>query len=159
MQILRIVLVATVATIQTTGGYRTGPVLVAAAASGHAIVIPGTGRVSLLGIRSPAAGRGAAADPVGVEARERLNGLVAHHFVILEYPRAVRTPQFRSPRVADGSVLRGAAYVFLEDGTFVNRLLVREGLARVSGARSAPRAAELREAEAAARAEKRGLWR
>jgi len=123
-------------------------VLVASAASGHAIVVPGTGRVSLLGIRAPAAGRGAVADPIGVAARERLNGLVAHHFVILEYPHTI----------ADGAVPGGAAYVFLEDGTFVNRLLVSEGLARAAGARSAPRAKELEEAEASARAARRGLW-
>ena len=148
LQILRTLAIGSVALLHIPHAQRTGPVLVASAASGHAIVVPGTGRVSLLGIRAPAAGRGPIADPIGVAARERLNGLVAHRFVILEYPHPI----------VDGVVPHGAAYVFLEDGTFVNRLLVREGLARAAGARAAPRAAELREAEAAARRERRGLW-
>jgi endonuclease YncB( thermonuclease family) len=148
MQILRTFVIAGVALLQIPHGNRTGPVLVASAASGHVIVVPGTGRVSLLGVWAPAAGRSAVADPIGVAARERLNGLVAHRFVILEYPHPT----------GDGRIPSGAAYVFLEDGTFVNRLLVREGLARVSGAHSASRAKELEEAEAAARDERRGLW-
>jgi endonuclease YncB( thermonuclease family) len=149
VQFLRTLIVCGVAGISIGPGNRTGPVLVASAASGHAFVVPGTGRITLLGVRAPAAGRGAVGDPIGIAARERLNGLVAHRFVILEYPRPIRA----------GAVPRGPAYVFLEDGTFVNRLLVREGLARVSGAASSPRAKELNEAEAAARAERRGLWR
>lgn len=148
MQILRTLAFAVVAAIQLSPGNRTGPVLVTAAASGHSIVVPGTGRITLLGIRTPAERQTAMADTTAGAARDRLNGLVAHRFVILEYPHAI----------ASGAVPRGAAYVFLEDGTFVNRLLVREGLARVSGARSGPHASELREAEAAARAQKRGMW-
>jgi len=149
VQILRTVLMATMAVLQIPHGNRTGPVLVASAASGHAIVVPGTGRVTLLGIVAPAPARSAAGDSIGIAARDRLNGLVAHRFVILEYPHAVR----------DGAIPRGAAYVFLEDGTFVNRVLVREGLARATNTRSASRAKELQEAEAAARAERRGVWR
>lgn len=148
MQILRTFTVVAMAAIQLSPGNRTNPVLVASAASGHAIVVPGTGRVTLMGIRAPAPGRTAAGDAIAIAARERLDGLVAHRFVRLEYAHAIE----------DGAVPRGAAYVFLEDGTFVNRVLVREGLARVSGARSAPHAAELQQAEAAAKAEKRGLW-
>ena len=148
MQILRTLAIGGVVLLQVPHGHRTGPVLAASAATGQAIVVPGTGRVSLLGIRAPAGG-GAVADPIGVAARDRLNGLVAHRFVILEYPHPIGA----------GAVPHGAAYVFLEDGTFVNRLLVREGLARVSGAHSAPRAKELEEAEATARSERRGIWR
>ena len=80
--------------------------------------------------------------------RRRAPGLVAHRFVRLEYPHAIEA----------GTVPRGAAYVFLEDGTFVNRVLVREGLALASGGRLGAHAAELQEAQAAARAEKRGIW-
>jgi len=148
VQIVRTLSVALVAIGFAANSTRTGPILAAAATSGHTIFIPGTGRIPLLGIQAPPAGRGGAGDPIGIAARERLNGLVAHRFVILEFPHGLR----------DGAIPRGAAYVFLEDGTFVNRLLVREGLARVSGARSAPRSAELREAEDAARREQRGLW-
>ena len=149
MQILRTLVLTLLAVVQLPAGNRTGPVLVDSAASGQAIVVPGTGRVTLLGIRAAAQGRSPIGDSVAAAARERLNGLVAHHFVLLEYPHAI----------GDGAVPRGGAYVFLEDGTFVNRVLVREGLARVSGARSGPHAGELRDAEAAARSEKRGIWR
>ena len=148
MQILRTLIVAATAIAAATNGTRTGPMLASSAPSGHTIVVPGAGHVLLLGIQAPSPGTGPVGDPIGIAARERLNGLVAHRFVILEYPHVLRA----------GVIPRGAAYVFLEDGTFVNRLLVREGLARVSGVRSAPRAAELQQAEDAARNEKRGLW-
>ena len=134
------------ATFQLSPGNRTGPVLVSGAASGHAIVVPGTGRISLLGIQSPRSSRTVVSSTASA-ARDRLNGLVAHRFVILEYPHPIE----------DGAVPRGAAYVFLEDGTFVNRVLVREGLARAGGP-TGSHTAELREAEAAARAERRGIW-
>ena len=147
MQILRTFIVAMVATVQLSPGNRTGPVLVSGAASGHAIVVPGTGRITLLGIQSPRGSRTVLSSSSASAARDRLNGLVAHRFVILEYPHPIEA----------GAVPRGAAYVFLEDGTFVNRVLVREGLARAGGS-TGSHAAELREAEAAARAERRGIW-
>ena len=50
------------------------------------------------------------------------------------------------------------AITLLENGTFVNAVLVREGLARVTG-QAGPRADELRRAEAEAKAARRGLWR
>jgi endonuclease YncB( thermonuclease family) len=148
MQILRTLSVAAVAVLQLSAGNRTGPVLVTGAASATAIVVPGTGRVTLLGIRTPPTARTWTGGSIALDARERLNGLVAHRFVRLEYPHPIET----------GTVPRGAAYVFLEDGTFVNRVLVREGLARASGGRSGAHAAALQEAEADARAERRGMW-
>jgi endonuclease YncB( thermonuclease family) len=149
VQIPRTFFIAAVAAIQLWPANRTGPVLVASAPSGQAILVPGTGRITLLGIRAPAVARTPVGDPIAIAARERLNGLVAHRFVLLEYPHPIDP----------GAVPRGAAYVFLEDGTFVNRVLVREGLARVSGARSGSHAADLEQAEAAAKAERRGLWK
>lgn len=148
MQILRTLSVLAVAVVQLSPGHRTGPVLVTSAASATAIVVPGTGRITLLGIRTPSTARTWTGGSIALDARERLNGLVAHRFVRLEYPHAIE----------NGTVPRGPADVFLEDGTFVNRVLVREGLALVTGRRSGAHAAELQEAEAAARAERRGLW-
>jgi endonuclease YncB( thermonuclease family) len=148
MQVLRTCSVLAVAVFQLSPGNRTGPVLVASAASPTALVVPGTGRVALLGIRTPATARTWSGRSIALDARERLNGLDAHRFVRLEYPHAIES----------GTIPRGAAYVFLEDGTFVNRVLVREGLALVSGGRSGTRAAELLEAQNTARAERRGMW-
>jgi endonuclease YncB( thermonuclease family) len=48
--------------------------------------------------------------------------------------------------------------VFLETGVFVNALLVREGLARVSAREQLSRINELTRAEGAARSSRRGMW-
>ena len=113
-------------------------------ADGHTIEIAGGGRVRLAGIRAPRPPRGASAgDPFGREARDRLEGMLTHRFVRIERP---------SP----GSLT--AAYVLLEDGTFVNAVLVREGLATVAGRPSGARGGELLRAQEQARAARRGLW-
>ena len=51
-----------------------------------------------------------------------------------------------------------AAYVMTEDGVFVNALMVREGLARVSGRASLARFDELKNAESDAQLSRRGMW-
>jgi len=53
---------------------------------------------------------------------------------------------------------RGPAFVVLEDGTFVNAVLVREGLARTVGHGTSARERELQGAEATARDARRGIW-
>jgi len=54
---------------------------------------------------------------------------------------------------------RQLAYVFLEDGTFVNLVLVREGLARVLMIPPNTRyAEEFGQAEARARMQRKGIW-
>jgi endonuclease YncB( thermonuclease family) len=90
-------------------------------------------------------GRPGIAGSFGREARDRLAGLVENRWVRLEYENETA----RSAR---------AAYVFLEDGRFVNEWLVREGLARVSTRTGLRRARELLAAEAAAKASHRGIW-
>ena len=119
-------------------------VVVKSVVNGHTIDTS-RGRVRLRGIEAPSPGRGLdVGAPFGREAKNRLEGIVARRFVRLEF--------------AAGRGNRSAAYVVLEDGTFVNAVLVREGLARVTQP-SGARAAELQRAEAEARAMNRGIWR
>jgi len=118
---------------------------VRAVVDGHTIDVTGRGRVRLAGIHSPRPPRGAIdGEPFGREARERLEGIVLHRFVRLESP-------------SNGS--SSSAYVLLEDGTFVNALLVREGLARLSGRAAGARGDQLKRAQDEAVAAHRGLWR
>jgi len=132
MQILRILAVAGIA----LGAYpqtlsRPEVVAVRAVVDGNTIDVAGYGRVKLAGIRATK------------DARDRLEGMVTNRYVRLEFPSATS---------------RSTAYVLLETGTFVNAVLAREGLARVTG-QAGPRADELRRAEAEAKAARRGLWR
>ena len=124
------------------------PVLVTSVAQGDSIQVQTFGAVRLLGIDAPRAGRGLApGEPFGREAKDRLAGIVGHRWVRLEFAEGPR-----------GERGRHAAYVILEDGTFVNAVLVREGLARATARGSSRRAGELRRAEDEARAARRGLW-
>ena len=146
MQILRTFLIAAVAAAQIAHSSRSDPVLVQAVAAGDAVTIQSVGRVRLLGIKAPAGEHGVLrGEPFGREAIERLTGLAAHRWVRLEFDRS--------------SASRRTAYVVLEDGTCLNTVLVREGLARVTGGRSLARYDELKRAEAEARAARRGIWR
>lgn len=126
---------------------RTPPVLVQRVIDSNSIEIATIGRVNLLGIAAPraAAGRSQTAGPVAREAQQRLEGLLAHRWVRLEYEDAAA----RSGR---------AAYVFLDDGRFVNAWMLREGLARAAatGLRRSP---ELVAAEGEAKSSRRGIWR
>jgi endonuclease YncB( thermonuclease family) len=126
---------------------RSAPVLVRFVLDGDTIDVASVGRVRLLGIDAPEIGRGLdTAAPFAREAQQRLAGLVAHRWVRLEYE--------------DGRDVyrRRLAYVFLETGQFVNELLVRDGLARVVAGRGLARLGELKRAEAAAQASRRGIW-
>jgi len=145
MQILRTVMVAGLAAIAYGQSIARPEVVdVRAVVDGHTIDVTGRGRVRLAGIRTPRPPRGATdGEPFGREARERLERIVLHRFVRLEF-------------VSSGS---SSAYVLLEDGTFVNALLVREGLARLSGRAAGERGEELQRAEASAREQRRGIWR
>ena len=121
-----------------------GPEVVAVrtVVDGGTIDVAGYGRIRLAGIHAPKAERrGRAGEPFGAEARARLEGMVTHRYVRLEF-------------VAGG----GAAFVLLEDGTFVNAVLVGEGLARVSGRPSGARGEALSSAQERARQSHAGLW-
>jgi len=132
-------------------GGRIGPsdfVLVRSVPSGDAIVVSSVGRVRLLGIAAPHIGRRLElAAPFGREARERLTGLLLNRWVRLE-------PDGAAPSAS--SSLR--AYVVTGDGTFVNAVIVREGLARVTARAGLSRLPELQRAEAEAQAARRGIW-
>ena len=152
MQILIALAVAAVAAIQISTMNdrvrRSGSVLVRAVIDGDTIDVASVGRVRLLGIDAPEIGRGFdSSAPFGPEARERLAALILHRWVRLE---------------REGAALdvynRHLAYVVTEDGMFVNVVLVREGLARVSARVPLERLQELQRAESEAKAFRRGMW-
>lgn len=128
---------------------RSEPVLVRFVIDGDTIDIAQMGRVRLLGIDAPELGRGLdTPEPFATEARDHLSGMVASRWVRLEYDGQDRRDVYQ----------RRLAYVFLDDGSFVNVLLLRAGLARVSARRSLTRLGELRHAEAEAKSARRGMW-
>jgi endonuclease YncB( thermonuclease family) len=152
MQFLHVLLIATIAFIQTSPligrNGRSDLVLVRSVIDGDTIVVSTLGRVRLLGIDAPEIGRGFdTSAPFGREARERLTQLLLHRWVRLEQ---------------DGATLdtynRHLAYVVTGDGTFVNATMVREGLARVSARTQLMRLNELQHAEAEAQTFRRGMW-
>ena len=125
-----------------------GLVLVRRVIDGDTIDVATVGRVRLLGIDAPEIGhRFDTTAPFGREAKQRLTSLVAHRWVRLEFDGK-----------REDAYNRHLAYVLLEDGTFVNALLVRDGLARVSARVPLARLDELRRAEADARDHRRGMW-
>ena len=150
MQILITLGLTAVAVLQTSsfGGAlrQSQPLLVKSVANGDTIDVATVGRVRLLGIDAPAAGRGVTPAPFGREALDRLTSLVLNRWVRLEREGATAVST------------RHQAYVITGDGLFVNAALVREGLARVSAQNAVTRLAELQRAEAEARSARRGIW-
>ena len=153
MQFLLLILLSTVAAAQTGSPSalalkKSDPVLVTAVLDGDTIAVATFGRVRLLGIDAPEIGRGFdTAAPFGREARDRLTSLLWHRWVRLE---------LEAPYVDVYS--RRLAYVWREDGLFVNAVLVREGLARVTARAPLARLDELKRAEAEAQSFRRGMW-
>jgi len=152
MQILLSLVVAAIAVFQTPSlagrVTRSNPVLVRSVVDGDTIDVATVGRVRLLGIDAPEIGHGFdSAAPFGREARERLVSLILHRWVRLEQ---------------EGPSLdiynRHLAYVLTDDGAFINAVLVREGLARVSARAPLARLSELQGAESEAKAARRGMW-
>ena len=139
------IFVATICAVSLVAQQRSPPVLVRQIVDGDTIDVVSVGRVSLLGIDAPELRRPMETRAtLAREAKERLEGLIANRWVRLEY---------------DAAGSRGSAYVFLEDGRFINEWLVHEGLAKVSSRRGLRRLSELEAAEAAAQAARRGIWR
>ena len=147
MQIFLALVLVNMAAIQTPRSLqRSAPLAVRAVINGDTIDVLTVGRVRLLGIDAPEIG---SAGSLGREARDRLAALVLHRFVRLEREAA-----------SSGQVsARRRAYVVREDGVFVNAVLVREGLARVSARMPVARLGELESAEKEARTYRRGLWK
>ena len=85
-------------------------------------------------------------------------GEQARAYVIGLVPKGseLRLVYDEKPRTNDG---RWQAYVFLADGSFLNRLLVEKGFAYVAFSEAnRERLQELRKAEQGARGQKMGLW-
>ena len=155
MQILIVLAAAAAAVLQTStptvsgaGTARSEPVMVRAVIDGDTIAVTTFGRVRLLGIDAPEIGRGFdTAAPFAREARDRLTQLILHRWVRLEQEGA-----------SIDSYNRHLAYVLTEDGLFVNAVLLREGLARISARLPLARLPELRRAESDAQSFRRGMW-
>jgi micrococcal nuclease len=127
---------------------RSEAVLVTAVLDGDTIQVAHVGRVRLLGIDAPEIGRGFDTPaPFAREAKDRLASLVLRRWIRLESD---------GPR--DDAYNRHLAYVLTEDGQFVNAMLLREGLARVSARLPLTRLPELQRAEADAQMFRRGMW-
>jgi micrococcal nuclease len=143
-----LVLAAVAAAQASVTPTRSDPMLVRAVIDGRTIEVATAGRLRLLGIDVPAIGRGLdTMAPLARQARERLTSLVLNRWVRLELePPAL------------GVSYRRAVYVMREDGLFVNAVLVREGLARLSARPPLARLVELQKAEREAQAFHRGMW-
>ena len=146
MHFLLMLITATIAVVETAKLHRSESVLVRAVTRGDSIDVATIGRVHLLGIAAPDTRLGPGAGSIGSRARDKLADLVLRHWVRLEYETGS----------TGGS---GGAYVWREDGVFVNAVLVRDGLARVTARRPLARLDELQRAEQEARAARRGIWR
>jgi micrococcal nuclease len=152
MHVLHILFVSAAAVFQLPSfnahATRSDAVLVRGVVDGDTIDVATIGRVRLLGIDAPEIGRGFdTSAPFAGEARTRLAAIVLHRWIRLE--------QDGTPVDAYN---RRLAYVLTEDGVFVNAVLVREGLARVTARLPLSRLAELRRAESEAQAFRRGMW-
>jgi micrococcal nuclease len=116
---------------------------------GDTIVVRHGGKVRLLGINAPEiAHRTSTADPLGDKAHQQLQQLLEGQRVYLEFDQRRRDPYNRL-----------LAHVTLEDGTGVNALLLREGLARALFLQ--PNMRHLQhyyQVEAEAQAARRGIW-
>jgi micrococcal nuclease len=127
---------------------RSEAMLVTAVLDGDTVQVARAGRVRLLGIDAPEVGRGFDTPaPFAREAKDRLTSLVLRRWIRLE-PDGPHEDSYN----------RHLAYVVTEDGRFVNAIMLREGLARVSARLPLSRLPELQRAEAEAQTFRRGIW-
>jgi micrococcal nuclease len=119
------------------------------ALDGDSLLLADGRQVRLIGINAPEFGKdGTAAQPLAVEARDLLNALVRRQTVRLVYDRE------RVDRYG-----RTLAYAMLADGRDPQLLLLHAGLAWfVAVPPNVARLAAYRDAEAQARAARRGVW-
>jgi endonuclease YncB( thermonuclease family) len=131
---------------------RSDPLQVRAVIDGATIDVVGLGRVRLLGVEVMKTSRRFDVElPLGRQARERLQALVLHHWVRLEYEGPARAS-------ARGPARPRAAHVVREDGVLVSAVLLREGLARLGPRPPLARFEELQAAEREAQRFRRGVW-
>jgi micrococcal nuclease len=140
--------------VLTAGGHPFGSGPRAHGVSGDTIDVAAVGRVRLIGIDAPdirsrgSGGRGFTTPaPFAIEARARLTDLLLHRRVRLEED-VERLDVYN----------RHLAYVMTDDGVFVNAVLVREGMARVSARTALKRLDELKAAEHEVQELRRGIW-
>jgi len=116
---------------------------------GDTIVLEGGQRVRYLGIDAPeVTHEGTPGGPLGDEAARYNRELVSGRSVMLEFERE-----------REDDYGRLLAYVFLEDGTLVNREMVRRGLAYLCAKQRPLRYWDrLLDAQRQAMKERRGLW-
>jgi micrococcal nuclease len=142
LQILTTILVATIASQSPLA--RPEFVAVRGVVNGSTIDVASYGRIRLAGVKAPRPNHaGLPPEPFAAEARQRLEAMLTHHLVRLEFP---------------SSSSRTSAYVVLDDGTFVNALLAGEGLVLVTVRGRGLRPDALLRAQATAQAERRGIW-
>lgn len=111
--------------------------------SGDTVKLKGDQKLVYLGIRSPKDN-----EPLYDRSKQRNSELVTGEKLKLIYEGNKRDEKYRL-----------LAYAFLQDGTFVNRELVREGLAKVELTPHVKRFREvLLTAEEEARQQGRGIW-
>ncbi len=124
-------------------------VVVERVVDGDTFIIAGGERVRMIGVDTPETVKpGTAPQPYGKEASQYTETMLSGKKVRLEFDVAERDKY--------GRLL---AYVYLEDGTFVNEKLVSEGYARVMTVPPNVKYAErFLAAERKARQERRGLW-
>jgi len=123
--------------------------VVAQVQDGDTLTLTDGRKVRLVGIDAPELEKeGQPAEFLAHQAKQVLTGLAAGQRVRLEYDR-LRYDRFQ----------RLLAYVYLEDGTFVNRELVARGLARVyTEPPNLGKREELLEAQREALEARRGIW-
>ncbi len=118
---------------------------------GDTFILENNQRVRMIGINAPETAHrryGKKGQPFGNQARERLRRFIDGKDVTLK----------------DGRELfdrfgRRLAYVYLPDGTFVNREMVREGYAETFRKFQFEYKSEFLELERAAKQEKSGMWK
>jgi micrococcal nuclease len=122
--------------------------IVESVTDGDTLVLDGKEKVRLIGVDSPeiSDGREAVA-AMAKEARGFLRGMVEEKRVRLEYDQS-KTDMFG----------RTLAYLYLEDGTFVNAALIKNGYSQAYTEYPFKYLEEFRGYEGQARAGGRGLW-
>lgn len=117
---------------------------------GDTFILENNQRVRMIGIDAPEVGHrkyGKRSEPFGNEAKRYLRQLIEKKDVALK-PGEEPFDRFG----------RRLAYVYLEDGTFVNRKMVEDGYAETFRAFPFSFKNEFKELEHKAKTEKRGMW-
>lgn len=146
--VARCAVVASLALVLSASLHAQPMYAVARVVDGDTVVLGDVGTVRLIGVDTPETQD--PREPVqhfGVEAADFLRTLVVGRQVRIEYD-AQRTDKYR----------RTLGYLYLEDGTFVNREIIRRGYGHAYLTYPFRFAEDFRQAEREARETARGLW-